>query len=500
VRDARFDATAFVRWEITRKVRWYFENTFLLPRISEVDCKYTVGPHGLCSQACSSDSEWNKRFQESYASWREKPFRDSALSMGRGQWLLWKECHMDGDVFVNFTSLKVNGRRVRPALECIESHRCSAPGLDYDWPNADSNIIDGVELLLDASGRRTGIPAAFYIRDGFDGKVWDRIAAFDCYNPRAGGVFQIYDPERIGMTRAVSGYASVVNETDDLTVLSALEMDKAKTNAENAYFLKTWNGEMHKSLTATQPQSFLLTGNQPPIPDTAVADELNKQVNQMRKVLGSKVFSIKNGEDMVIPNNQSPSAAEQWLWLLTIEKVCVRRGVPMVLVLPDSVQGTVVRAVLDDAHIGFQKKFRIMAEFEKNVARFFASWAIYNDPALVDPPADWNKFHVTPPRACNVDKGRDRLGQIAGIAAGTEDYDSAANDSGRSAYEIFERKAHNLADAMLIAKQVSKEKGVDISPEEIIQPLADVALIMAKADPGEADPEPKGKEKGKKDE
>ena len=498
VRDARFDATAFTRWEITRKVRWYFENTFLLPRLASVDCKYTVGPHGLCAQAMSSDSEWNQRFQDAYLKWRERPFRDSALSMSRGQWLLWKECHMDGEVFAHLTSIKVRGRKTLPAIECIESHRCSAPGLDYDWPDSTSDIIDGVGLLVDSAGNRTGLPEYFCIRDGFDGDKWNKLAAFDCYNPRAGGVIQIYDPERIGMVRAVSGYAAVVNEADDINVLAALEMDKAKTNAENAYFWKTASGEMPKAQTAQQPNTFLLPNGIPPIPNTAVADDLNKQVNQMRKVLGSKVQALKWGDDIIAPANQSPSAAQQWLWLLTIEKIAVKRDIPMVLVLPDSVQGTTVRAILDDAHIGFQKKFRQMAEFEKNVATYFASWAIYNIPELVDPPADWQRFHVTPPRACNVDKGRDRMGQIAGIAAGIESYDSVTNDSGNSAYEIFTRKAHNVADAKIIAKRVSAEKGVEVTPEEIIQPLADVSLIMAKAQ-GETEPEEPAK-KGKEDE
>ena len=159
-------------------------------------------------------------------------------------------------------------------------------------------------------------------------------------------------------------------------------------------------------------------------------------------------------------------------------------------------QGTTVRAILDDAHKGFLKKYRKMAQFERDVARYFASWAIYNVPGLVDPPSDWRRFHVTPPAACNVDKGRDRNGQIAGIAAGIESYDSVTNDSGNNAYEVFTRKATNIADAKLIAKEVSRIKGVEVSAEEILQPLADVALIMAKASPPDDDdgePDRKGK-------
>lgn len=193
----------------------------------------------------------------------------------------------------------------------------------------------------------------------------------------------------------------------------------------------------------------------------------------------------------MMPTNTSPSAAQQWLWLLTIEKIAVKRGIPMVLVLPDSVQGTTVRAILDDAHKGFQRKFRKMAQFERSVARYFASWAIYNVPGLTDPPFDWKRFHITPPAACNVDKGRDTIGNIAGIAAGTRSYDEVANESGTSAYEVFTRKANNVADAKLIAAKVSAAKGVEVSPEEIINPLADVAMVMAKASPEEED-EPKG--------
>ena len=90
VRDARFDANSFTRWELCRKARYERMNNWLLATLEEKDVKYTVGPFGHIVKPHSSDPEWNKYAAEEYAIWCEAPFRDSDLPMAQGHRLARK--------------------------------------------------------------------------------------------------------------------------------------------------------------------------------------------------------------------------------------------------------------------------------------------------------------------------------------------------------------------------------------------------------------------------
>jgi len=488
VRDARFDATSYARWEISRKVRYYFRNTWLLPRLQEEDVKYTVGG-GLQIEAASSDSDFNKRLMEAYQDWCESPFRDSNLPMDQGHRLAWRETHMDGEVFENCTFLKLNGRPSKPIIELIESHRVSSPGQEYDYPQDGQDIIDGCQLGRDALGELIGNPIGFHIRSGVQGSEWKFRPAFDFHNPGYGGIIHIYDPERIGMYRAISGYAPIINETEDLTLLAALEMDRAKGNAEIAAIFTTWNGEQPNGFnahTAGVRQSGL--PGAPSVPGGIDDEYLNKKIAQMRKVVSARFIGMKPGEDVKFPENPSPSAAQQWLWKLTIHKVCTQRNIPMLLALPESVQGTVARAILDDAHLSFIPKFKIAARAARYKYLFFANWAIHNIKELGNPPADWKKCKVTPPRACNVDVGRTAAANALDIATGIKSYDDVTLPDGSTAKHRHHRKAVNIMEAQEAANEVNRSRGLPenalqpVTLEQIIEPLAEVAQTLAEAD------------------
>lgn len=504
VRDARFDATSYARWEIARKVRYYFRNTWLLPRLQEEDVKYTVGG-GLQIEAATSDPEFNKRLMEAYQEWCEAPFRDSSLPMDQGHRLSWRETHMDGEVFENCTYLKLNGRPSKPIVELIESHRISSPGQEYDYPQDGQDIIDGCQLSRDALGELIGNPTGFHIRAGVEGSEWKLRPAFDFQNPGYGGVIHIYDPERIGMYRAISGYAAIINETEDLTLLAALEMDRAKGNSEFAAIFTTWNGEVPSGF-AGAPAGVPLSGlpGGPTVPGGIDDEYLNKKIAQMRKTVSARFLGMKPGEDVKFPENPSPSAAQQWLWKLTIHKVCTQRNIPMLLALPDSIQGTVARAILDDAHLSFIPKFKIAARAARYKYLFFANWAIHNLKELGNPPPDWKKCKVTPPRACNVDVGRTAAANALDIATGIKSYDDVTLPDGSTAKHRHHRKAVNIMEAQEAANEINRSRGLPENPlqpvtlEQIIEPLANVAETLANAGLAEAQAEtgedPKGEE------
>lgn len=458
-------------------------NNWLLATLEEKDVKYTVGPFGHIIKPHSSDPEWNKYAAEEYGLFCEAPFRDSDLTMAQGHRLSRKEMHVDGEVFENLTFLKISGQQSVPAVELVESHRVSSPGMEYDYSRADSDIVDGVQLSRDANGQLYGKPAGFHVRLGTEGEQWIFRKAFDVRRPGLGGMLHLGDPDRIGMARYISKYAPVLNEIADLTLLWMFEMDRSKSNSEVAAIWKTFSGQVPGSNFdgGGLPESSI--PGQLNVPGSYNDEEITKKLKEFRKVISARWLAVKPGEDMEIKDNPNPSASQQWLWKFVIERVCVTRGIPMVLVLPDSMQGTTLRAVMDDAQIGFTSQFAINARSAVMKYRFFMDWARYNRPKLADAPGDWMQCRVVPPPQINVDFGRNMQAMIAGIDAGIYDYDSVVTKDGGTADDRFLAKARQVGRAKQIAAQVTAEMGVEVKPEEIMGNLAEITALLAKNNP-----------------
>lgn len=472
VRDARFDATSMVRWELNRKVRDYERNIWLVKKNKEVYTKYTVGPRGLQVIPASSDTEWNKRMLAAYQQWCESPILDSSLPMSQAHKLMSGDKHLVGGMFILKTSAKKGGKGPSiPKIQLIESHRCSSPGTlswgGYGMSEAvEGTVIDGVGV--DDNGK----PVEYWMRDGLEGDAW-------LARP-ASQVIHVFTPGRVGEYREYSPYHAVMNTTTDLADLEALEMQRAKANAEEAKIFKTWNGEMDPNMSRQQ-RGYV--NRNAPVP---VDNDLQKRIEQLRPILGARTIALRPGEEMQTPSNPSPSAAQQWYYRFKISQICSAVGIPMILVWPESIQGTVARAILDDANLFFQSEFNCFAHAAREIYRFFADWARYNVAGLQDLPGDWMRCHVIPPRACNVDIGRNSAAKIAELAVGFTSYDDEANAGGTISEEIFTRKARNIGRIKQIAAAISKEMEVEVSPAEIASPIADVLKNLAIANQAQA--------------
>jgi hypothetical protein len=472
VRDARYDANAFTRWELVRKIRYFACNTWLVQKLREEFIKYTIGANGLPVIPNSSDPEWNSRMEESYMRWCETPSLDSDQPMVMQQKLMAGEFFIDGEAWV----LKTRGKSRKdapsfPRIQLIESHRVSSPGTPFGGivgsrnGSADSPTqVDGIEI--DANGRKTGI----WIRDGFNAEQW-------LFRP-ADQVIQIFEPSRAGQYRGLTPFHACLNALHDLDDLEMFEMDKAKEAAVVANVLETWNGEIPKPSNLVQAR--LLGGLVNPAPSgSPIDEELMKRLSLLQEVIGARSIAIKPGEKITQFRNDCPSAATQWYWRYKVSQICSAVGVPMVLVLPESIQGTVTRAVLDDANIHFRSKFALFAHSTKEIYRYYAQWARYNDPELVDAPYDWMKCKVVPPRSVNVDVGRNSAAMLAEYAAGTKSLDGIAGAEGETPETLITSKGRNVAMVKRIAKEISIETGEEVSPEEIMGSLAEVQQIMA---------------------
>lgn len=471
VRDARYDANAYSRWEMLRKVRYFERNNWIIPKMREVYIKYTVGASGIPVIPASSDEEWNKHMLESYSEWCERPARDNLLPMGENHKIMSGERHVEGEIFILKTRIKEAGKQARPAIQLVESHRISNPGLQFSlndniFSSADGNIgpIDGVEV------DSNGTPAGYWSRDSIAGDSWTFRSAKD--------MLHIYRPTRVGMYRNVTPYHAVLNTLHDLDDLQMFEMQRAKINASIAYFLKNAAGEFNQDIVRL---GRYMTDDSIPTPNQMPSEDLEKRIEQMKTILGSSPIALKLNEELGQLKNENPSAATQWYWKYLISQICSALGVPMILIWPESIQGTVARGIYDDANTFFRGEFYMFAHAAINIYRFYADWARYNDKRLVDPPADWWKCHVVPPRAVNVDVGRNSAAILAEYAAGLISLEDICGAYGTTPEVLITKKARNVGRIKQIAKQVATEMGVDIDPAEVSAPLADILAKLAAA-------------------
>lgn len=468
VQDARYDASPMSRWEMTRKMRYFDRNVWLVNSVKKEHIKWTVGPNGLQIKASSSEPVWNAKIDEAYANWCESPCLDSTISMSQVHKQIAGSDNLEGGIFILKTYLRELDIS-KPAIQLIESHRCSSPGTAYS-DGYNETLIDGVQLAKDSSGRITK-PIGYHFLNNVQANQWVFRSVQD--------VIHVFDPERAGTFREITPWASVMNSLHDLDDLEQLEMEKAKQNSEFSNIITNQAGELNADAwRASRWNSGIATTNSDP-----KSDDQDRRISIYKKILGSRTIALKTGEKLEQFGSESPSASTQWYWQYKIGQICKVGGVPLILIFPElctGIQGTVVRGIYDNAHETFRSKFFLYAVAAIKMWRFFVNWARYNLPEVVDAPSDWAKCHVIPPRAVNVDVGYTSAATLAELAAGVTNYDDIAGRYGTTAEVLLRKKARNIALIHSIAKE---EK---VKPEEIAEDLADIVQKLALATQAES--------------
>jgi Phage portal protein, lambda family len=483
VRDARYDANSFSRWEMTRKIRDFERNMWLVQRLRDEHVKWTVGPNGLQVIPASSDTEWNAYMLEDYQEWCESPCLDQTISMPSIHKQIAGEDHIEGEVFVHETAQKKPGYPSEPAVQLVRSHRISSPGTEWSLQESSDGVVDGVQLGKNAAGKLVG-PIGYWIRDDFLGSDPPKFRSRD-------DVHHVFEPAIPGMYRNITPYHGTLDTLADLFDLEMMEMTRAKANAEDAKIFKTVSGEL--------PASAVFRNTFNGVPATAPSQEADMDVRlQMyRRIIGARTIALKTNEEMITPESHSPSAATQWFWRHKIGQVCSAANIPLLLVFPEmieSAQGTVVRGIYDNAHEFFRGKSFLYARAARRMYRYRATWARYNNPKLVDAPADWAKCHVIPPRAVNVDVGHTTESKIAELEAGLTDYDTLAGANSSTAEVLFRKKGLQIAMVKRIAAEITASSGQEVRPEEIAGSLMQILETFAKVKTAQ-NGDPKEKEK-----
>lgn len=488
VRDARFDANSYTRWELVRKIRYFDKNTWIVPAIRDTWVKWTVGPNGMQVVPASSDDAWNERMAESYAEWCQNPTLDSTVNMAAVHKQISACHHTENEIFILKTRKKLPGQPARPAIQLVPGHRISSPGQSYTIIDNQDDIIDGVQMGRDVLNNVV-CPIGYWVLDGVQATSWVFRSTDD--------MLHVFAPRLVGMVRDVTRYAPVINTLHDLDDLELMEMERAKQNSEVSNIIKNASGTISADDKRSRRWGAL---SATPVNDPK-EDSLDQRVHLYRKILGSRTVALKTGEELEQFGSETPSAATQWYWRYKIGQICSACNVPVILVFPElieTMQGTAIRGIYDNAHVTFRESFHLYAYAAADMYRFFANWARYNDPRCYDAPADWDKCHVTPPRAVNVDIGKNSQAMLQELAMGTTNFDAIYGAQGSTARVGLTKKAKEIKLIKQIAQQISEDgDGIEVKPEEICGQLGVVQPPQITDDGtptgGDDDDEPKKK-------
>lgn len=433
VQDARFDADASTRDEILRKARYFEKNSGLVNRLADLFEQFTVGPCGLQLIAASSDEEWNVAAMEAWRGW--EPFADqcSRQPFGVLQSLIARRWFIDGEIFI----LKTRGKNredepARPRIQLIESHRVGTPG--KLTAEEGRRIFDGVEV--DGRGR----PIAYHVRDGLNDDEYRRISADQ--------IIHVFEPTRPGEYRGLSFFAAVMNELHDLDDLHILEMLAAKDAAEKSTIYETASGELDQTAEGIRRELYGQTTQ-----NSAGTETTETKMRFAKQTLGGRVLAIKSGEKVSQFQSNRPTVTQQWYWDYLTGEICAGVGISKLLAYPYSMQGTVTRADLDVMAGFFRSRSEVLAGVFTEIRNYVMDWETKNNVDVSDPPPDWRKVTVRPPRSVNVDVGRNSSAMLTELKAGARTYQDVYAELGQDYREQLTQRAKEAKFIRDLAEQ-----------------------------------------------
>lgn len=426
VQDARLDLSPVTRRELVRMARYFERNDPIANRLADVWEQYTVGPSGLAFTPASSDEAWNQRWSAVWDEWcrfcdlaSRHPF-STFQSLASYRWF-W-----DGEVFILLT----NGGAPNyfPRVQLIESHRVETPFSRF----ADEGTVihDGVEV--DGSGR----PVAYHVRNSFDGGTYARIPSSN--------MIHVFEPSRPNQLRGMPLLTPSMVDLHDLSDLQVLEKRAAKKGASIAAVFKKKGGVLDPD--EYRRQKIQVTGQ-----TSTGATTTEDRLKHFKEITGEESIAIENGEEYEQPKNDRPGLVQQTFWDYLTARVCLGVGIPKILVFPMSMQGTVTRADLDVAASFFKSRSAVLQAAFARVYEYVLISTMYSDRRVVDPPADFRRVNVRPPRSVNVDVGRNSSAMIAELQAGIRNFNTCIGDGGDDWRVFLRQKAverkyvHDLA-------------------------------------------------------
>lgn len=405
-------------------------------RLGNIYTQYTVGS-GLRVKAASSDQEWNAINQAKWDLWSKICDLTSVQDFDSFMVMVARRDFYDGGGYI----LKTRGDEAPyyPRLQFIEAMNVQTPPQFSDR----KNIFDGKET--DPRGRII----AYHVRQVVNGEEsYRRIPSV--------AIIPICDFDRPGELHTFPYLDPVLNLLRDRRELRKLALDKAKEAAETKNVFKTQNKEIPDAEAMRQVK---LTGARDLKDGTAVTKQT---LQMMDEKLGGKNIAIGIDEDVSQLAAATPNEIEQAHYRIILSEICAGVNIPMMLVSPESLQGTVSRAVLDDFALFVRQKFQLYRRVAEEVYRYVTAEHIKIDRQLSDFDAadfDWWRCSVRPPRAPNVDRGRDASALLGALEVGGATLDDFYGPQGLDTEEQIDRGCFLLS---VIKEKAAKYK---VEPE-----------------------------------
>ena len=446
LQDVQFDAGKATREEIMRKARYFRDNNAIARRLGTIHCDFTTGANGIQFTANSSDEDWNFLAQAYWEKTASVIDVGSRQTFGSVQQLVAWLDFFDGDVFIIKTRGQDSSGRYWPRIQIIEAHLCSTPP-DLAKEEGKS-IVDGVGI--DANGR----PNGYYFRQS------SQSTAFR-YVPEA-SVIPVMEFDRASAVRGISSLAAAINYLHRLDDLQELEFRAANTQADSATFITNAAGQLDVSKLASR---LGVTSK-----STSTATAVETTVEYYKNLYGGRVFAGKPGDTFQHTTPTRPSDATRYLWEYLTSCVCSACGIPKMIAFSEwlgGAQGTVVRGDYDIAAQNFKARSEVYASAFKEIYLYVLSWGIRVGD-LPKPPDDWFECTWNPPRAVNVDVGRNAAAIQADIKLGLTNHETVYSQLGMNARAEITRQIKFLAFVKKTCEAVSAEEGVEVEPVEVL--------------------------------
>lgn len=246
-----------------------------------------------------------------------------------------------------------------------------------------------------------------------------------------------------------------MNVLHDMADLQMYTMQKAKAAAIVMNVVTNAAGEVSPS---SMRRMRLAIGTQ----DTDGTGATKQEPYWYDVKLAAHNIALKSGEDMKQFKQDEPGVVTQQYWDYLTSLVCCGYNVPKLLVTPFSLQGTVTRADLDICTNAFRMNFEIIKNALKEIYEWQTQWAVKFDPKQQNNTVDdMFKCEIRPPRAPNVDIGRNAQALILELEAGTVTYQDVFAERQQDWRDQFRQSA----EAAAYIQKLSKEFGVP--PEAI---------------------------------
>jgi len=431
LQDSRLDLTKASREVLQAKSRDFERNSPLYTKIADTIEQYTVGT-GIQITSASSDPVWNMAADEAWERWKPMADLQSRFGFDNLQGIIARSVFVDGEIFVVLTR---EGNF--PRIQLIEAHRCKTP--DSLASEEGKSVIDGIKV--DAIGR----PIGYYFFTGDNARLVE-----------ADSVIHIFEPGRPGQYRGIPYCTAALNVLHDLDDLRTLEMRAAKDASSRSTVIKTASGEMPQSMTS---MGQLFRNNTTAAGSSSSVADARREYYQ--RSVGGETIILQHGDDVAQHIPERPGSNTREYWRLLGGDVCACAGVPLSIIYPDSMQGTVYRGSLDAFAAFCRSKTALFASYFRRIRNFVIQAEAPTNRTIARLPEDWRKTSNGTVRAPNVDIGRNSSAVIGELAAGMRTWTSVAAELGLDGRQLLREKADEL---VYIAK-LAEERG--LKPELI---------------------------------